>query len=98
VNVLVEVVSAGLTIIPLIAIARAFIRSRSPRLGLALAAFFLLEVRMVALILVHTVIPMDHTVEETIEFFGDFAVMSTFAATFLYGMGWFGGRIPADLA
>ncbi|MCI4371146.1 MAG: hypothetical protein L3J78_00675 [Thermoplasmata archaeon] len=97
-HVLLEIASAILVIVPLLAVGQAFRDTRSPRLLLALAAFLVLELRFATLVLIHTLIPVDHAFEETFDFITDLAAITLFAAAFLYGTGWPHGRVRADLA
>ena len=97
-HVVLEVVSALLAILPIVAIATAYRQTPSPRLALALLAFAALEVRLVTMVLVHTVIPVDHGLEEALDFGGDLAVVIAFALAFLYGTRWWVGRAGPDVA
>jgi hypothetical protein len=98
-HVLLEAAAAVLAVIPVAALSMAYRRTRSPRLILALLAFIALEVRSASLVVIHTLIGIDHSSEEMLDFAGDLAVMTIFAVAFLYGTGWWGiGRTPSDTA
>jgi len=93
-----EIASAILVIIPLFAVGQAYRQSRSPRLLFAFAAFAVLELRFAAAVAIHSVLVVDHTIEETIGFLTDLISIALFAAAFLYATGWPHGRVRADLA
>jgi hypothetical protein len=93
-----EVASAVLCLLPLVAIALAYRRGRSARLAWAFVAFALLLARFVAIVVVHTVLPVDHVTEELVDFGGSLAAMSAFAVAFLYGGRWSVGGSPAGIA
>lgn len=97
-HIYLEVASALLVLIPLFALARAVLQRPSTRLYLALAAFAVLETRVLLLIFVHTVVPVDHFVEELLDFGGDLAVISMFAAAFLHRARWSPARARLDVA
>ncbi len=82
-HLMLEVFAAAFALVPLTALFMGWRRTGSARLALAMAAFAVLEVRLVAMILVHTVVWVDHPTEELIEFGGDLAVIAAFAAAFL---------------
>lgn len=82
-HLMLEVFAAALAVVPMAALFLAWRRARSARLALALAAFAVLEVRLVAMVLIHTVVWVDHPTEELIGFGGDLAVIAAFAAAFL---------------
>ena len=92
-----EIAVAGLVLVPLVAVALAYRRTRTPRLGFALLAFIALEARVLALLVIHSYIPLEHFWEEMISFGGDLAVITCFTAAFLHGTRWFGVR-RADTA
>ncbi len=94
-HVLLEIASALLAIIPMVAVGCAFRRTKSPRLALALLAFGILEARMISMVVIHTLIDVDHSIEEMIEFGGDLATLAGFSVAFLYGTRWWLGRAPA---
>ena len=96
--VLWEVASAILVIIPLFAVAQAYRQSRSVRLLFAFAAFAVLEFRFATAVAIHSVVIVDHTVEEIVVYFTDLIAITMFAAAFLYATGWPHGRVSADLA
>jgi hypothetical protein len=97
-HVLWEIASAILVIIPLFAVGQAYRQTRSPRLLFAFAAFAVLELRFAAGVMTHSVVVVDHTLEETVGFLTDLIAIALFAAAFLYGTGWPLGRVGADLA
>jgi uncharacterized protein YybS (DUF2232 family) len=97
-HVLWEIASAILVIIPLVAIGQAYRQTASARLLFAFAAFIVLEIRFAVGIAIHSVVPVDHSLEETIGFLTDLVAISFFAAAFLYGSGWPHGRVGPDLA
>jgi len=97
-HIVLEVAAALIATVPLYATARAYYQRGSPRLVLAFAAFAVLEVRLLAMLLIHLALPIDHATEELLEFGGDLVVMSVFAAAFLWGARWFHGRVPAGAA
>ena len=97
-HVLWEIASAILVVIPLFAVGQAYRQTRSARLLFAFAAFAVLEVRFAAGVIIHSVIFVDHTLEETIGFLTDLIAIAMFAAAFLYATGWPHGRVGADLA
>ena len=96
-HVYLEVASALLVLIPLSAIGYAYRGTRSRRLALAFAAFAILEARLASLVVIHTVVTVDHFIEEMLDFGGDLAVMTAFALSFLYGIRWSLGRTRAEL-
>jgi hypothetical protein len=63
-----------------------------------LTAFIILEARLLGLVLIHTLVAVDHYVEEVLDFGGDLAVVTAFAMAFLYGTRWSFGRIDAEHA
>ena len=83
-----EVIGAGIGMIPLTALAMSYLRNRSPRIALALLGFVALEVRFITMIAIHTVVVVDHGTEELVDFGGDLAIMAAFAAAFLIGSRW----------
>jgi hypothetical protein len=87
-HVSLEIFAAAFALMPIYAIARAVRRGSSPRLRFALVAFLILEARLICMILIHTVLTVDHGVEELLDFGGDLAVICAFAAAFLYGTRW----------
>ncbi len=95
-HVLLDVAAAVIAIIPILAVSLAYRRSHSRRLALALVAIIALEVRAVSMVLIRTLFEVDHFVEEMLEFAGDLAVMVAFAFAFLYGTGWWFGRVPTE--
>jgi ABC-type amino acid transport system permease subunit len=97
-HIVLELVAALIALIPLYATARAYYEGGSPRLVLAFAAFSVLEVRLLAVLLIHLALPIDHATEELLDFGGDLVVMSAFAAAFLWGSKWSHERIPAGAA
>ena len=97
-HILLELAAALIATIPLYATARAYYQHGSPRLMLAFAAFSVLEVRLLAVLLVHLALPIDHSTEELLDFGGDLVVMSAFAAAFLWGAKWSHERVPAGTA
>ncbi len=97
-HIYLEVASAVLVVIPLAAIAYAYRGTKSRRLALAFAAFAILEARLVGLLVIHTVVSVDHFIEEILDFGGDLAVMTAFALSFLYGIWWSLGGTRAELA
>jgi ABC-type amino acid transport system permease subunit len=97
-HILLELAAALIATIPLYATARAYYERGSPRLVLAFAAFAVLEVRLLAVLLIHIALPIDHSTEELLDFGGDLIVMSAFAAAFLWGANWSHERIPAGSA
>lgn len=97
-HIALEIAGALLAVVPLYAIARAYRQSPSPRLGLALIAFTVLVARIVAMVAIHTVTPVDHYTEELIDFGGDLGVIVAFACAFLYGIRGIDDRRYADVA
>lgn len=97
-HILLELAAALIATIPLYATARAYYNRSSPRLLLAFAAFSVLEVRLLAVLLIHLAIPIDHATEELLDFGGDLVVMSAFAAAFLWGANWGHERVPLGAA
>jgi len=91
-----EIAGALIALVPIVGIARAYRDAHSRRLALALIAFIILEVRLLGLVLLHTVIATDHYFEEILDFGGDLAVITAFAMAFLYGTRWSFGRIDAE--
>ncbi len=91
-----EVLAAGVAVVPLAAVFLAWRRTRDSRMALAFAAFAIFEARLVGMVLIHTVIGVDHTVEEMIEFVGDLSVIVALAAAFLYGTRWKRGTNAAS--
>lgn len=83
-----EVAAAAVAVFPFAAVFFAWRRSHDRRMALAVAAFAIFEVRLISMILIHTVVAVDHIAEELIEFVGDLAVIAAFAAAFLYGTRW----------
>jgi hypothetical protein len=98
VHVSLEIFAAAFALMPIYAIARAAKRGDSPRLRFALLAFLILEARLISMILIHTVLPVDHGVEELLDFGGDLAVICAFAAAFLYGTRWAPDRVASKPA
>jgi hypothetical protein len=94
-HIALEVFAAGIAAVPIFAIARAARRTGSRRLWYALAAFLILEARLISMILIHTVIAVPHSVEELLDFGGDLAVIAAFTAAFLYGTRWYPERASA---
>lgn len=88
VHLALEIFAAAFAVVPILAIARAARRGGSPRLKGALAAFLILEARLISMILIHTVAPVGHDLEELLDFSGDLAVIAAFATAFLYGTRW----------
>ena len=78
-HVLWEIASAILVIIPLFAVGQAYRQSRSPRLLFAFAAFAVLELRFAAAVAIHSVLVVDHTIEETMGFLTDLISIALFA-------------------
>lgn len=97
-HVLLELASAFLVVIPLIAIGKAYSQTKSLRLLFAFAAFYVLETRFIVLFLIHTVFVVDHPFEETLDFATDLASIVLFTAAFLYDSSWLHGRVLADIA
>jgi hypothetical protein len=97
-HLLLELAAAFLVTIPLFALARALRQRPSMRLRLAFGAFLVLEARVVLLLAVHTVLPVEHPVEELLGFGGDLAVIVMFTAAFLHGTRWSPGRAGLDVA
>jgi hypothetical protein len=87
-HLMLEVFAASVAVVPIAALVLAWRRTKSRRMLLALAAFAILEARLIAMILIHTVVPVDHGVEELLDFGGDLAVIVAFAWAFLTGMRW----------
>ena len=87
-HLMLEVFAAAVAIVPLIAVGLGWRRTHSRRLLLAFVAFVVLEVRLIAMILIHTVVPVDHSIEELLDFGGDLAVIVVFAWAFLSGARW----------
>ena len=87
-HVMLEIFAAAFAVVPLIALFLSYRRQHSPRILLALVAFAVLEVRLVAMVFIHTVATVDHTTEELLDFGGDLAVIVAFGAAFLYGTRW----------
>ncbi len=48
---------------------------------------------MLAVLLIHIALPIDHATEELLDFGGDLTVMSAFAAAFLWGAKWSHERV-----
>jgi hypothetical protein len=94
-HIVLEIASALLAIVPIVAVGYAYRGTKSPRLALALVAFGILEVRLISMLVIHTVIEVDHFVEEMLEFGGDLAVLATFSMAFLHGTRRWFGRAPA---
>ncbi len=94
-HIVLEVASALLAIVPLVAVGYAYRGTRSTRLALALVALGGLEIRLVSMVVIHTTVAVDHFVEEMLEFGGDFAVLVAFSMAFLHGTRWWFGRTPA---
>lgn len=97
-HILLELAAALVATIPLYATARAYYEGGSARLVLAFAAFAVLEVRSLAMLLIHVALPIDHATEELLDFGGDLVVMCAFAAAFLWGTRWSHERVPARAA
>lgn len=97
-HILLEIAAALVATIPLYATARAYYLGGSARLVFAFAAFAVLEVRFLAVLLVHLALPVDHTMEEMLDFGGDLIVMSAFATAFLWGARWSSDRVRVDVA
>lgn len=83
-----EIAAAGMAMVPLVAVFMAWRRSHDRGMAMALLAFLIFEARLISMVLIHTVVAADHTVEELTEFVGDLAVIAAFAAAFLYGARW----------
>jgi len=83
-----EVIGAGIGMVPLTALSLSYLRNRSPRIALALLGFVALEVRFITMISIHTFVAVDHGTEELVDFGGDLAIMASFAAAFLTGSRW----------
>jgi hypothetical protein len=83
-----EVAAAAVAVVPLSAVYLAWRRTRDARMGLAVAAFAIFEARLVSMVLIHTLLAVDHLVEELVEFVGDLLVIIAFASAFLYGTRW----------
>lgn len=98
VHIALELVGLLLAIVPLFAVARAYRQTPSMRLGLVLIAFLVLEVRIAAIVAIHTVLPVSHFTEEMIDFGGDLSVIVAFACAFLYGIRWTDERKHVDVA
>jgi hypothetical protein len=92
VHVLLEILSGIICTIPLAAVCLGWWRTRSPRLAMAAVAFAVLEARLFGMVLIHTLVQVDHTVEELLDWGGDLAVIMAFATAFLYGTRWFPER------
>lgn len=97
-HILFEIAAAVLVIIPLFAVGRAYRQTRSVRLLFALAAFAVLEVRFASLLALHSLVSVDHEIEETIFFLADLFAIALFAAAFLYATRWPHDRSRADIA
>jgi hypothetical protein len=93
-----EVIGAAMAIVPLIATFRAWRRTGSIKLAMAFAAFTILEVRFIIMILIHTVLVVPHVYEELLDFVGDLLVIAAFAGAFLYGTRWSAVREPVGNA
>ncbi|MFQ6013539.1 MAG: hypothetical protein ACE5LS_07850 [Thermoplasmata archaeon] len=83
-----EIVAAVLIVLPMVALAYGYRRTKSPRLLLAFMAFGILEIRAVSLISMHALQVLDHELEEIVNFAGDLAAMGMFALAFLYPSRW----------
>jgi hypothetical protein len=97
-HIYLEIAAAVLVIVPLFAVARAYRGTRSPRLLFAFAAFAFLEVMFAFLVTVHSVVSVNHFIEETFEFLTDLMAIAMFAAAFMYAMRWSPDRGRAELA
>ena len=97
-HVLLEVLSGIICAIPLAAVSLGWWRTRSPRMAMATVAFAVLEARLFGMVLIHTLVQVDHYVEEMLDFGGDLAVIMAFATAFLYGTRWFPERRHAEPA
>jgi hypothetical protein len=97
-HLMLEVFAASIAVVPIAALLLAFRRTRSSRVLLALIAFAVLEARLISMILIHTVLPVDHSVEELIDFGGDLAVIVAFAWAFLTGLRWLPDRTASKPA
>lgn len=97
-HVLIEILSGVICLLPLTAVGLGWWRTRSPRLGMAFVAFGVLEARLFGMVLIHTLVTVDHFVEELLDFGGDLAVIVAFATAFLYGSRWLPERKPAKPA
>src|SRR2546430_831574 len=95
---LLGIASALPVIIPLFAVRPAYPPAPSPRLPFAVPALAVLELRFAAAVAIHSVLVVDHTIEETMGFLTDLISIALFAAAFLYATGWPYGRVSADLA
>lgn len=93
-----EFAAVLLVFVPLFAVARAYHQTPSVRLALAFLAFTVLEFRTLFLLFSHTLLPVDHYVEELIEFGADLGIMVLFAGAFLYRPRWSPGQPRPDLA
>lgn len=87
-HVMLEILAAGIAVVPIIGIANAVRRGASRRLVFALVAFVVLEARLLVMVAVHTFISIDHGTEDLLDFAGDLAVIVAFASAFLYGTRW----------
>jgi hypothetical protein len=97
-HVILEILSGVICLLPLTAVGLGWWRTRSPRLGMAFVAFGVLEARLFGMVLIHTLVTVDHYVEELLDFGGDLAVIVAFATAFLYGSRWLPERKPAKPA
>jgi len=95
-HIAMEIGGALIALVPIVGIARAYRDAHSRRLALALTAFIILEARLLGLVLLHTLVAVDHYFEEVLDFGGDLAVITAFAMAFLYGTRWSFGRIDAE--
>lgn len=93
-----EIAGMLLAFVPLYAVGRAYRQSPSTTLGLALIAFAVLVARMGAMVAIHTIVRVDHSIEELIDFGGDLGVVVAFACAFLYGIWGFDARRYTDVA
>lgn len=87
-----EIVAAILIVLPLVALALGYRRTKSPRLLLAFIAFGILQARVLTMISMHMLQIWDHELEETVNFVGDLAAIGMFALAFLAPTRWSGVR------
>ncbi|HYY47458.1 MAG TPA: hypothetical protein VFA17_02090 [Thermoplasmata archaeon] len=97
-HILLEVATAGLVVIPLFAVGRAYRETHSPRLLLAFAAFGIFGLRSALILAVHSFFFIDHGLEETIDFLTDLIAIGLFAAAFLVSTRWSRDGTDAELA
>ncbi len=67
-HILLELASALLVFVPLYAIAKAYHATKSARLVFAFLAFTILEFRAAFMLVIHLWVPVDHYVEELLDF------------------------------